>query len=168
MKPALAQGPTCQENRSERPISRGSSLPTWPTRRPIDSLIRLQFVGNYAALDVQPGKNPRRASRPTFKPPRHIIPLGEVVGGAKDVARRHRTGHASMRISIGKEADFTCKRTSAHARTAGGNLSRDALTHRKRRAERRGDGCRGSLWTGPSWGVWARACMEPGGGAGGI
>ena len=153
MKEALAQADFVQENAPERPEFKMKLFADMDAATPPDSIIASSSSGITPSVMQSKCKHPERVlvGHP-FNPP-HIIPLVEVVGGTKTSPEAIQTGDGVLRVDR-QEADSFAEGTS-RARgepPASGALSRDALPHRARRAERRGHRCCRLLRTGPPLG----------------
>ena len=138
MKEALAQADFVQENAPERPEFKIKLFADMDDATPADSIIASSSSGITPSVMQSKCKHPERVlvGHP-FNPP-HIIPLVEVVGGAKTAPEAIQTGDGVLRVDR-QEADSLAEGASRPCREppASGALSRDALPHRAGRAERR-------------------------------
>ena len=141
MKQALAKADFVQENGPERPEFKIKLFADMDEATPADSIIASSSSGITPSVMQSGCKRPERilVGHP-FNPP-HIVPLVEVVGGAKTSPEAIRASDGVLCVA-GQEADSFAEGAARTCRepTASGALSRDAVSHRARRAERRGGG----------------------------
>lgn len=170
MKKALSQADLVQENGPERPDFKMKLYADMDDVTPVDSLLASSSSGITPSVIQAKCKRPERVliGHP-FNPP-HIIPLVEVVGGAKTSPEAIKQALAFY-TSIGKKAIHVRKELPGHvANRLQAALYREMLYLIEQDVLSVEDAdAAASFGPGPRWGVMGQSLQwHLGGGAGGI
>ncbi len=147
MKDALSKADFVQENGPERPDFKMKLFADLDEAAPIDSIIASSSSGITPSVMQSKSKHPERILvGHAFNPP-HIIPLVEVVGGAKTSPEAIKQALTFYAVDW-EETDPFEEGTSRSRRepAAGGALQGDHVSDSARCAERRGCGHGRELW----------------------
>jgi hypothetical protein len=137
MVQAVSQADLVQENGPERPEFKKKLFADIDAATPVDSLIASSSSGITPSVMQSQCEHPERilVGHP-FNPP-HLIPLVEVVGGARNLSRGAAAGHEVL-CGHRQEADPAAQGDAGSSREPAADraLPRGPVPHRAERAER--------------------------------